>query len=608
MAERSRIIKVANYPIGSGPALAYYFEKMNLVQTIDEYVPIDKRRSQLSHGQGVAALVAMVLNHGHALYQLEKWAKNNKILSTIFADIAVNAYTDDRLADTLDALYHADLDIIQAALTVSMIKGFSLKVEAVHHDTTTFSFYGAYKAEAEKIGNGTGKNGLKITNGFSKDHRPDLKQIVYALSVNEDQIPLFGQALDGDYSDGPNYLEHWIALSRILPTSDFLYLGDSKLATVETLRYIIDHEGFFLSAQALCKNTKKEVAKALKKAKWNFIPFKPIAALISEEEVKGYSYIKAFFQIADAIGGKYRIRRLIIRSEQLAKKHEAKRQSHMQKVENGLQKIAGKLNRYKLKSQEQIKKAIDALFNRYPQAKGLITFKLRSQKIEVRHSLSRGRPKVPKVPKVEAPNTVPTSPTSPTRVRIETQTVYSLSWKKNKRAIKEASLLDGIFLRITNATEERLPDALMLTKYKEQWKVERQHRLLKGPIALTPVFLHKPQRIAALAFICLIAVQLLRLMEMEAAKALFKSNETLIGLYPNRIATANPNALLMLKALSTIEVIAVHERNSNHRDRVVNYMLTSLNPLQRKILALLGVPLSYYSQRKIFMKLKILKI
>lgn len=111
----------------------------------------------------------------------------------------------------------------------------------------------------------------------------------------------------------------------------------------------------------------------------------------------------------------------------------------------------------------------------------------------------------------------------------------------------------------------------------------------KGPIALAPIFLHKPERVAAITLICVIALQLLRLMEFNAKNQLLLLKEKLSGLLPNHLSTSNPSAVKMLAALSTIDILEVVTSTDSQ------FFLNKLSPLQLKILQLLDIPLLSYS-------------
>lgn len=64
-----------------------------------------------------------------------------------------------------------------------------------HRDTTSFSLSGEYAPESDE-------HAILITHGYSKDHRPDLKQAVLELMVSQDGgVPLLSKSWDGNASD-----------------------------------------------------------------------------------------------------------------------------------------------------------------------------------------------------------------------------------------------------------------------------------------------------------------------------------------------------------------------------------------------------------------------
>jgi hypothetical protein len=66
--------------------------------------------------------------------------------------------------------------------------------------------HGAYVPE-------TDTQAIAITHGYSKDHRPDLKQVVLALMVSQDGgVPFLSQSWDGNASDTVVFKERCEAL------------------------------------------------------------------------------------------------------------------------------------------------------------------------------------------------------------------------------------------------------------------------------------------------------------------------------------------------------------------------------------------------------------
>src|ERR1035437_8739691 len=69
-----------------------------------------------------------------------------------------------------------------------------------------------------------GKPTAAITFGHSKDHRPDLKQLVWILTVAADgAVPLAYRLADGNTSDDPTHIPTWDGLVALLGRADFIY-------------------------------------------------------------------------------------------------------------------------------------------------------------------------------------------------------------------------------------------------------------------------------------------------------------------------------------------------------------------------------------------------
>ena len=84
--------------------------------------------------------------------------------------------------------------------------------------------------------------------GHSKDHRPDLKQLVFILTVTADgAVPVACRTSDGNTEDSTTHIATWNALVELLSRSDFLYVADSKLATRDNMAHIVKNHGRFVS-------------------------------------------------------------------------------------------------------------------------------------------------------------------------------------------------------------------------------------------------------------------------------------------------------------------------------------------------------------------------
>jgi transposase len=74
---------------------------------------------------------------------------------------------------------------------------------------------------------------------YNKDHRPDLKQLLFILTVARDGcIPVHFQVASGNVVDDRTHRATWDLLCRLTGRRDFLYVADCKLATAENMAHI----------------------------------------------------------------------------------------------------------------------------------------------------------------------------------------------------------------------------------------------------------------------------------------------------------------------------------------------------------------------------------
>ena len=173
---------VVTQNIGFAPILRYYFEKAAIARLIDDSVPIDPRRKVLTHGQAAVAMITAILFQVMQLYRICPFARQSTVLDTVLAGIPAEAYFDDRLADSLDALHRHGLGNLELEITRHMIEAWQISTDVCHNDTTSASYYGNGKAAASS-------EGIQITFGHSKKHRDDLKQLIWSMSVSERTVP-----------------------------------------------------------------------------------------------------------------------------------------------------------------------------------------------------------------------------------------------------------------------------------------------------------------------------------------------------------------------------------------------------------------------------------
>jgi transposase len=142
--------------------------------------------------------------------------------------------------------------------------------------------------------------------------------------------------------------------------------------------------------------------------------------------------------------------------------------------------------------------------------------------------------------------------------------------------------LDGVYVLKTNMPGTSCPLAKVLAKYKEQSQVERRFHHLKGPLAVAPMFLKNPERIAGLMYILIWALTVLALMERQVRSNL--KGKPLYGLYPENRPSSAPTGPAILECFWTLCVVIVLNHGESSR------RLAQPTPIQRCLLVLLDIP------------------
>src|SRR5215472_11711507 len=166
---------------------------MEYFDRLDEQV-----HARVSLGQAVLAMVLNGLGWSlRRLYLIPQFFEHKPIERLIGPGVTSAALNDDCLGRALDWLTAHDLTALYAGLAHQARRRFGVAAEAVHVDSTSFSVEGAYERE-DPEGN---EALIRITYGYSRDHRADLKQWQLSLATTTSGVPLGLQLLDGKASD-----------------------------------------------------------------------------------------------------------------------------------------------------------------------------------------------------------------------------------------------------------------------------------------------------------------------------------------------------------------------------------------------------------------------
>src|SRR5208282_4727147 len=114
-----------------------------------------------------------------------------------------------------DRLFEADRAALLTEVVLAVVKRFAVQLEQLHNDSTSIAFCGQYR-DARSVSK-SGQRAPAITYGYSKDHRPDLKQLLFILTTDADGgVPVQFRTADGNTNDSITHIETWTTLRSVV--------------------------------------------------------------------------------------------------------------------------------------------------------------------------------------------------------------------------------------------------------------------------------------------------------------------------------------------------------------------------------------------------------
>jgi len=218
--------------LGPLPIINHFIQRLGLEDLIDRYVRSDSRCA-VPHSRALGVLLRSIIVEREPIYRQQETVQ--VFASGMFGVAAeeMEHLGDDRLGRALDRLFDADRAALLTEVVVAVGQRFNLRFDEFHNDSTSVSFCGNYRAAiGRKIRDRTAP---AIVYGFSKDHRPDLKQLMFILTTCADGgVPVAFRCADGNASDARTHLETWHSLRAVAGRADFLYVADSNSAREKT--------------------------------------------------------------------------------------------------------------------------------------------------------------------------------------------------------------------------------------------------------------------------------------------------------------------------------------------------------------------------------------
>jgi transposase len=554
--------------LGPLPLVNHFIERLGLPALLEKHVPTRDRRCALAHSAALGVLLRSLIVEREPIYRqgetVHEFAAGCFGLSA--EDLA--HVDDDRLGRALDRLFDADRAALLTEVAVTAGRNFELALEQLHNDSTSVAFCGQYRAATGR--RLRGRSAPAIVYGYSKDHRPDLKQLLFILTVEaESGVPVQFRVADGNTNDSSTHIETWQTLRTLTGRADFLYVADSKLCSHDNMNYIHGAGGRFVTVMPRTRLEDAEFRKWIQtnSPPWALVWDRPHPRSTEAPRDRWFVY-KAPLPSAELWPV------IWVFSTLLKLRQEARRRRNIAAATEALATLRARLlkARARLRGAAQIDLDLAEILERYRVGRYLKVRRL----VREEHAFKQTRPGRP------GPDTA---------YRKITRQRYDIDWTIDEAAVDYDKASDGMYPLITN--DRSLSPADVLIAHKGQPCIEKRFEQIKTVHEIAPVFLKNEGRIEALFTLYFFALLVQALIERELRQAMRREHIAELPLYPEQRQCRRPTTEQILRLFSLAERHTLLKRG-----RIVQLFQPTLSALQTEVLSLLGVPLQSYLAEK----------
>ncbi len=546
------------------PIVNHFLVRLQVEALLARRLPSPDPRTRVAPAAVLMVLLRSLTLSKAPLYSVSDWAASMLPAALELTAEQAAMLNDDRMGRALDELFASDRVALLTDLVLRMVREFEVRLDELHNDSTTLTLQGDYKNADGRAVDGIRTH--RITFGHSKDERPDLKQLLWILTVSSDgAVPVHFKVDDGNVGDPTTHIETWNLLRQIVGSPKFLYVADCKLCTGDNLRYIDEHHGSFLTV--LPGNRKEDgwfrEWLGCHEALWQTI------TAIAHPGHKEPEVIQALESPIPEING---FRLIWFRSSDRRRRDAAKRHDATVRAHRELEKLAEKLAkpRCRLHKIRSVRRAVEEILAQ--------TGTQRWFDCQVEHALvvtderDEGRRR-----------------RGATAIIRRTKRLrFRLSWQARTDAVHADARSDGLLPLVTNR-HDLSPLHIYVTYCGNQPLVEKRHDLLKNTLQVTPAFLHSVSRLEALLFLEYLAVTVHALVERELRRKMADNHLYQIPMYPEARECRAPTAE---RVFEIFEHLQTHTLLKEGRE--IRTFAPRLTGLQQKVLELLGIsPLCY---------------
>lgn len=514
-------------------------------------------------GASVGTVVSIWLSHilqerDHTMVSVRDWALERvQTINTLLGiSLRETDCTDDRLARLLTLLGDpATQAALDAVLMQRWLRVYRLPTETVRLDSTSVSVYHDDVDE-----------GSLLQHGWSKDHRPDLRQFKLMLATLDPLgLPVCCQPVAGQRSDNPLYVPAYDAAVAALGSTDVLVVGDSKMTDLPTRGHMVASGSRYLGAYRPLHATAELagwVDTALARAE-SWVRLESVEPRTGEVHLEAvvdpFEREQTWLEPTTQQPYTWRERVLLVQATAYQAGLRRLREQALARLTPDLLKLAQEPARGRKRYAQEAELAA-VVAKRIAEAKltGVVQSTLEPRGL----------------------------PDGSSAWVVAAVWVDLAAWQAMVERL-------GWQVYVTNTTPEQYTVPALVAAYHQQPVHERSFSRLKTRnLHLRPVFVRDETRIAGLVWLMCLALRILVLTEQRLRAALQEQQAVLVGLNPasRTQATTTPTTERVIRAFRNLTVTVVTGAGWEQRH------VSSLNDTQQQILALLDLPSDLYAR------------
>jgi len=514
-------------------------DDLGLVELIDEHLPQDEKQ-EITPGEAIKGMIMNGLGFSNRPLSLTPQFFTNLPMEHLFRKgVEASHFNRHKLGRTLDQSYDFGCESLFVLLSQRACLSEQVSTRFQSLDSTAYALTGDYK-QAERTGEDVP---IHITHGYSKDYRPDLKQVVQEMIVSQDGgIPLACKNWDGNASDNKIFRERSKALVTAFKSNaqeEQYCIADSKLyhkKNSEFLSQIL----FITRIPSTNKEEKQAITDSLSSNQWTIVD-------------ENYKFCEKEIKHMDI-----NQRWLVVHSKAARERAQKTISNQVTKSQVQLEKALFHLQAQRFACEADTQKALEQLAKKQK----FHTIIKPVYKSKAVHK-GKGRPKANAV--------------------VDTlQWQVSAEFELKQDSVDFAIEQKSCFVLGTNAKKSSLSNEDILTRYKAQSCVERGFRFLKDPLFfVSSLFIKKPSRIDALLMIMTLSLLIYSIAQRRLRATMKKVNATI----PNQInqPKATPTLRWIFQCFEGINILQMTEK---YIYKALN--IDGMDELRKRIISYLG--------------------